>query len=280
MSFRLNDIRNFVETSSCKTLTQAAQKLEMSQPALSESLKRLEADAKITLFYRSRQGINLTPSGREFLEKSLSLMNAYQELEADLDKNLIFGNQSITIGCHATVAQYSLPKALAMISDEAPDFKINLKHDLSRNIQSEVQRGNIDIGIVINPTEVPDLVIRKLAVDLVSVWSGTSAPLDCVICNLDLFQTQSILKKWKNKPKKVISTDSLELICKLTHEKIGFGIIPEQAVRLSGLKLNKQTLLPAYKDEVSLIYRPEFGKTKAEKLVIEALRKSFSNLKT
>lgn len=278
MKYRLNDIKNFVEISSCNTIMQAAQKLEISQPALSESLKRLEVDTGITLFYRSRQGVKLTPAGQEFLQKSIILMSAYNDLENDHEKHLVFGNQMITIGCHVTVAQYSIPKALSYLKKMAPDFKINLKHDFSRNIQGEVQKGNIDIGVVINPTEVPDLIIHKLAMDLVSVWSFTHEQPDCIICNQNLFQTQSILKKWKSKPKKIISTDSLELICKLTHEKIGYGIIPERAVNLSGLKLNKQTQLPTYKDEISLVYRPEFGKTKAEKLVVESLKKSILSI--
>src|SRR5207253_10204758 len=102
------------------------------------------------------------------------------------------------------------------------------------NIQAEIQRGHIDIGVVINPVEVPDLVIQKLSVDTVGVWSAKiKEDFDTVICNLNLFQTQSILKKWKNKPLKVVSTESLELICRLANVEIGYGIVPERAVQLS-----------------------------------------------
>jgi tRNA1(Val) A37 N6-methylase TrmN6 len=70
--------------------------------------------------------------------------------------------------------------------------------------------------MVINPVEVPDLVIQKLDIDIVGIWSPkTSEELDTVICNPNLFQTQSILKKWKEKPQKIVATDSLELICRL-----------------------------------------------------------------
>lgn len=61
MKYRMTDLRNFVEASSCPTIMQAAQKLEISQPALSESIKRLESDLGYLLFYRSRTGIKLTP---------------------------------------------------------------------------------------------------------------------------------------------------------------------------------------------------------------------------
>ncbi len=279
MKYRIRDILNFVESASCRTLMEAAQKLEISQPALSESILRLEADALTILFYRSRSGIQLTPSGKDFLMKAQKVCQSLEELNLNQELN-IFSHTKIVIGCHSTVGQYSLPKALSYIKQKAPLYKIELKHDLSRNIQNEVQKGHIDIGIVINAVEVPDLVIQKLSLDEVTVWvANKSEKLDTVICNTQMFQVQSILKKWKIKPEKIINTDSLELICHLVDENIGYGIIPERAVILSGKNLKKVKEAPIYKDEISLVYRPEFGKTAAEKLVIESLKKSILSMK-
>lgn len=275
MRYRVSDIRNFVETTPCTTIIQAAKKLEISQPALSESIKRLESDLGDTLFYRSRSGIQLTPTGKIFLVKAQKALQAFQDLDLKPDPDTIFAGRTITIGCHPTVAQYTIPKALAYLKTKAPDYKIELKHDLSRNIQAGIQRGQIDIGIVINPSEVPDLVIQKLTQDIVGVWSAKNTDkLDTIICNPDLFQTQSILKKWKDKPHKVIATDSLELICRLVNEKIGYGILPERAVKISGFALKQQANLPVYKDEIALVYRPEFGGTLSEKLTAESLKKA------
>jgi len=278
MKYRITDITNFVEACACSTIVEAARKLEISQPALSESLKRLELDLGFVVFYRSRLGIQLTPSGKVFLTKAQILMQSIDNLEITNDKENIFGGRTITIGCHATVAQYSIPKALAYLKKKAPDYKIELRHDLSRNIQTEIQRGNIDIGIIINPVEVPDLVIQKLAIDEVGVWEAgakdSNLKFDTIICNLNLFQTQSILKKWKNKPIRIISTDSLELICKLVDGKIGYGILPERAVKISGFNLKNIKTLPNFKDEISLVYRPEFGKSPSEKITIVALKEA------
>ena len=277
MNYRINDINNFVQTGSCSTIVEAARKLEISQPALSESIKRLELDFGAVLFYRSRSGIKLTPIGRIFLIKAKKVLQAMNDLDFKEKSTGIFQAETIIIGCHTIVAQYTLPKALSFIQTKAPDYKIELRHDLSRIIQSEVQKGQIDIGIVANPAMVPDLIIKKLSDDLVGIWSHKDAfPTDTVICNLNLFQTQSILKKWKNKPKKIISTESLELIGRLVNEKIGFGIMPAKAVLLSGFDLKHWNKYPSYVDELSLIYRPEFGKSAAEKLVIEALKQSLA----
>lgn len=277
MKYRIRDIEHFVTTTKCTTIVEAAKLLGIGQPSLSESIKRLEEDCGQTLFYRSRSGIQMTPSGRAFLVTAQKALHALRDLEGASENGSLFGSREISIGCHATVAQYVLPQALAYLKKAAPDFKIELRHDLSRSIQSEIQRGRIDIGIVVNPARVPDLVVKKLGHDSVAVWTakGDSEIKDTIICNLNLVQTQSILKKWKNKPPKIISTESLELICRLAAEGIGYGIIPARVVQLSNLPLKQIPSLPQFEDEISLVFRPEFGGSLSEKLLIAALKKAF-----
>jgi DNA-binding transcriptional LysR family regulator len=278
VKYRVTDIEKFVAASSCATLSEAAVKLEVSQPALSQSILRLEADLGIVLFYRSRSGIRLTPSGRAFLAAAQKVLQALHELDLGDREQTVFGDRSISIGCHPLVAQYSLPRALVDLALAAPDYRIELRHDLSRNIQVQVQRGDLDLGIVVNPAVVPDLVIRKLGIDHVRVWTaGKKANHDTVVCDLNLFQTQSILKKWKQKPRKLISTTSLELVCRLAGAGLGYGIIPQRAVEVMGSALTSIATLPVYKDEICLVHRPELGRLHAERLVIDAIQRSFQS---
>lgn len=203
-------------------------------------------------------------------------MEAYDHLNMKTDPGKVFSGRTIIVGCHATVAQYALPQALTYLKAHAADYNIELTHDLSRNIQSEIQRGRIDVGIVINPTVVPDVVIKRLELDTVGVWSSDhTSNHDTIVCNLNLFQTHAILKKWKKKPSRVLSTSSLELITQLLAENVGFGILPERAAKLSKLPLRHHANLPIYKDEICLVHRPEFGKNAAEKITLEALRQAF-----
>ncbi len=277
MKYRIRDIENFVETCSHGTIMQAARRLEISQPALSESIHRLESDSGLVFFYRSRTGIRLTSSGRSFLRKAEKVLLTLSELEvSNLQKNL-FAGRVVTIGCHATVAQYCIPAALASLRAKSPDFRVELRHDLSRNIQSSIQKGETDIGVIINAVSVPDSVVKKVAEDRVSVWIADAlTESDTVICDPELFQTQSILKKWKGHPLKLLPTGSLELVCRMVERKLGYGIIPDRAVALGNYKLRKLESLPSYRDEISLVFRPEFGRVLHERLVIQALEGAFS----
>ncbi len=280
MKYKITDITNFINTVPCKTIMEAALKLGISQPALSESLKRLEIDIGFKLFYRSRTGIKLTPNGSLYLEKAKIAINTLEELHTQGESSSLFKQSKIKLGCHPLVAQYTLPLVFKNIKKVAPDFNYELIHGPSRDIQFEIQRGNIDIGIVINPSKVPDLIITKLAKDRVGIWHDTETKkLTTMYCDLNLFQTHSILKKLKEPPKKIISSQSLELIIQFTKNGLGMGIIPERVMKLYAPKLQLLEGAPIYQDEISLVYRPEFGKNEAEKLTIDTIKNSLSEIK-
>jgi DNA-binding transcriptional LysR family regulator len=275
MKFRMRDLENFLEVANCRTMQEAAKKLGITQPALSESIKRLEADLKEVLLYRSRTGITLTPAGRAARVHAKGALSLLSEVETIHDQWSSFGLRVITIGCHPTVASYCLPDALNRLRKVAPDYKISLKHDLSRNIQTSIQQGLVDVGIVVNPSPSPDLVIKKVGVDEVGVWAAHDGCDDRVFCNLELIQTQSILRKWKDQPVTKINTDSLELIARLAGAGLGYGVLPARAVQLLRIGLKPVDTSPVFQDSIGILHRPEFGKSNVERQVIQALQGGF-----
>lgn len=277
MNFRINDLKNFLIVTSGKTMSAASKKLGITQPALSESIKRLEKDLKCVLFYRSRNGIQLTPIGKVVLDKAKNATSILGEIENIQGLGTQFGARVVTIGCHYSVALRHLPQALKYLEKVAPDYKIIFKHDLSRNIQSDIQQGLIDIGIVVNAIDSADLIIRDIGIDVVCVWGKKKTHSDKVFCNLDLIQTQHILRKWKNQPKTKIHTESLELIVKLAEEGLGHGIVPESLIKQSASNLIKDESAPMFNDKISVVYRPEFGKTVAEREVVLSLMNNTKN---
>ncbi len=270
---RLNDLNNFIEVSSCTSLSLAAKKMEVTQPALSESISRLESDLGNKLFYRTKNGISLTPQGRQILEKAKSVRWLIQSLGTDEILNL----PTVVLGCHPAIGSYFLPAFLSELGSSIPDYKIQLKHDLSRNIQMEVQAGKIDVGIIVNPVPNPDLIIKKIAEDKVCVWmSRKKISQKQILADLNLFQVQSILKKWTHGPKQLFSVESLDLIVRMTNEGCGYGIIPKRTVDLLEFDLIQVPNTPTFSDQFCIVHRPEFGKTKYEKEILSTISRSFN----
>jgi DNA-binding transcriptional LysR family regulator len=113
--------------------------------------------------------------------------------------------------------------------------------------------------------------------DRVGIWnSGSKANQNVLFCNQNLLQTQAIIKKLKHKPQRVIETSSLELITQLVASGLGLGLLPERVAKLSRSKIELLSSSPLYVDTLFLVYRPEFGRNKAERMTIDAIKSVFS----
>jgi hypothetical protein len=74
----------------------------------------------------------------------------------------------------------------------------------------------VDIGIVVNPSPATDIIMKEIGQDDLAVWTNdTRIEHQRIICDSDLFQVQSILRKWKKRPTSLLTTSSLELSSRL-----------------------------------------------------------------
>ena len=273
MDLRLNDLENFLAVSDCRSLTEGARKLGITQPALSESLKRLEADLGCVLLYRAKSGICLSPSGRVVRERggqARELLAGLLQLGGSAGTAL---GRSVRIGCHSAVASYVMPQALSRLAAGPTMPRIELFHDVSRALQAQIQSGTLDVGVLINAVPVPDLIVRQVASDVFSVWGcpGGATPAR-VICDPNLFQVQAILRRWPRAPSECIRTSSLELIVQLVAAGLGYGILPARVARRSPVALRSLRSAPVVHDRIALVYRPEFGRHPDERALLQALR--------
>jgi len=274
MNFRIRDLRNFFETSCCRTMYQAAQNIGISQPSLSESIKRLEKDLKMILFYRSRSGVQLTPSGRTLYEKTQSVFSSLDDIESDFISANKIQQNTIVVGCHPMVSAFILPRVLTEFDKLATGFRLEIIHDSSHKIQFHAQSGSVDIAFVVNPFPSPDLIMKKCLTDDMGVWESTQVETaDRLICDPGVFHAQAILKKWKKRPKNILASDNLDLNIRLIDQGVGLGIVPSRGVQMLGLNLRQVPNTPTSPIDVFLLHKPVFGRHLIERMFIETAKK-------
>lgn len=140
-------IKVFKEVATNKSFTKTAEKLFISQPAVSKTIKNLEDQYGKAFFERKGNYIELTPDGELFLRYADKLIDIYNELEDVFrhDENL---PNIIKLGASSTIGQYIIPKLVASIKEDYPDLKINLICGNTEEIQRLVLSGQLDFGIV------------------------------------------------------------------------------------------------------------------------------------
>lgn len=278
-----NELLYFIELSKVLNFSRASERIGISQPSLSAAIKRLEHSIGTELFIRDKHKVMLTQAGKNLAIHAKQLLQLWDTTKANClaSKHEVQGN--IILGCHPSVALNFLPKFLPKLLTTYPQLEIQLKHDLSRKVAEEIINLNIDVGIVVNPIQHPDLIIKPIFHDEVTCWQTSTLPLkaatseeNIIICDPDLIQTQWLLKRLHKKTlkyKRIISTNNLELVASLTLAGAGIGILPASTIApTQKAKLVMIPGVPIYHDEICLVYRHENRNIKAIQIITDAIK--------
>ena len=269
-------LRYFKIAAQSESFTQAAKELHISQPTLTVAMKKLEEELKVSLFERSKKGITLSASGTQVFGKIDELLQNWEFIKREASTTIDDVRGTIRLGVHTSVACYFLPLFLPDLLKNNPNLQIQLKHDLSRHVLQNILNYQIDVGLVINPEKLPDLVIKEITVDEVNVWKKKSGSLsDTLIYDPSLFQTQWILKQLRRKGfhflRKIEST-SMEVISGLLHAGCGHAILPKRVAQQQKLPFESSfNVITPHKDSLCLVFRPLFRKTALGRALIDSL---------
>lgn len=270
------DIKYFIELAKTLHVSRAAERLGISQPTLSHCLKRLERETGVILFVRTKKGVTLTQAGQRVFEKADDLIQKWDELItiAKSENEVVAG--VIKLGCHTAVAQYTLPVVLPDFLKANPAVTLQLQHGLSRHINEALISDRLDVGLVVNPSSHPDLVIKELIKDQVTLWKSENLKNpDVLIYDPSLIQSQALLKKLDKKGitfKRMIESSSLEVISQMVIAGVGYGILPSRVFHPSGADLvSSPKEAPAFQDRICLVFKPEFRKLKRGALLIDTM---------
>src|SRR4051812_48957166 len=116
----LTELRYFLAVAKTSNISRAAELCGISQPALSQSLKRLEDELGVQLLSRGKTGVRLTRAGERFALQSKELMDTWETLTQSVRSTDQIVSGHFKIGCHPSVAIYSLPHFLR---------ELQLKHE-------------------------------------------------------------------------------------------------------------------------------------------------------
>ncbi len=133
----------------CKYMnfTRAAEALNLTQPAVSQHIKFLEAKYDVPLFIRDKKNLSLSPAG-EILRSTLeSMRNDENTLKKRMKKSLS-AKKILTFGVTMTIGEYAIVSSLADFIKAHPDTDFHIRYDNTQNLLMDLYEGNIDFAIV------------------------------------------------------------------------------------------------------------------------------------
>lgn len=133
------------------TISKAADKLFIAQPSLSRCLQKIESDLGVELFKRTPDGLKPTMAGEYYIGSAVAILKTYREMETHLSQLNEMKVGKLTIGTTTFLGSFVLPGILKIFHDLYPNIDISIVEDVSVNIESEILRGSVDLGILHTP---------------------------------------------------------------------------------------------------------------------------------
>lgn len=174
----LRQLQYFQEVCRCGSFTKAASTLYVAQPVITNAVRKLEDELNVRLLHRTSKNVSLTDEGRVFWQR----INALLEMTADIvqemkDFDPLCGG-TLRLGIPPQIGNYFFPRVFIEFSSLFPDLNLVVTEDTSLKILSLVQKGELDIAIVVLPEEIPPQIqTRRLFQQRILLCVGKNHPL-------------------------------------------------------------------------------------------------------
>lgn len=200
MNINFEAYKYFYSVANEESISKAAEKLMVSQPAVTWQIKSLEEQLGVTLFIRTKKGVTLTTEGKVLFDYVKKGINNFTNGENALTnmKNLDAG--SISIGASTTVSKHVLMPYLEIFHERYPKIEIKIINTLTENLVQELRNGNLDMLILNLPMEeTKGLKIYKVT-DVHDIFVGNKKYLQLTNGHVSLEELNNYPLLFQKKP--------------------------------------------------------------------------------
>lgn len=169
MNLSLRQLKVFLGVAETRNFTKAAQRLHISQAALSSAIRELEAQLDCSLFERTTRSVVLTEAGEHFVATAQAVVQALDMSVQDLREMRRHQRTRLLVGFTPTLAAHLAPDVLQVFHAEQPEVVVEIVDDSPHRLQERVEAGEIDAafgafflkasGIDIHPVAASTLVL-------------------------------------------------------------------------------------------------------------------------
>ena len=165
----LRDLRYFEAIAELQHVGHATLRLHRSQPALTSSIRRLEADCGTSLFEKAGRGIRLTEAGKVLLKWAQRVRFDVEDAKRELSSLASGLSGHVRLGIVPTAAQFLLPAVARQLLQEAPDVTLRTTVGLIDTLKPQLRSGELDLMVGTESTTEPGYESRLLTQDVIVV---------------------------------------------------------------------------------------------------------------
>lgn len=235
-----------------RSISAASKRLYISQPTLSQFLKKYEDDLGYPIFIRTKQGLKITGEGQIFLDTARHILGLERDMRNRLADMCSMPGGTVVFAVSAQRAPFLLPHVLPEFSRLCPNVTVNIVEGRTKDLEYELYKGSIDLGILIPPLagrtldcEIfmdEEIVLAvpegmELAAELHPVpgrlpWVDPRQLADCTFLLYDINNrlydfSNELFSRCQFRPAKSLTFRNLTLIARLASAGMGITFLPE-----------------------------------------------------
>ncbi|AZR73224.1 transcriptional regulator [Anoxybacter fermentans] len=273
----LRKLKIFLTVCECGSMSGAAKKLYMTQPAISQAILELEDELKVNLFDRIKKKLVLTYPGEILYEYSKRILMLIDEAQNTIKDISHMNMGRLRIGASTTIGTYLLPELIGEFKKKYKNIEIHFLIDNTGVIEKKILDYEIDIGLVEGPIHSKEIIVKPFFDDELYLicskdhhWASRKSvkPEEIKDENLIIREpgsgTREVIENTMAKYnlsyhiKHVLN--NTEAIIKAVEANIGISIVPKIAVKekiKSGnlIKINLENI--CFKRKFNIIYHKD-----------------------
>ena len=284
-------LRHFLATYELGSIGQAAEKLLLTQPALSKSIRQLEDELGVRLFDRTTIGVVPTVFGQALAMHAKTIEQQVRQAEASIAGLKGKAKGVVAVGVGPSVATGLMPTVTVMLHKLQPEIELNVVQGLVDELIPALRRGELDVAVGAWPL-VSDAAFSTevLLRDRIEVVAREGHPLvGRKVALTDLLRHPWALppatQRWRqtldelffaqglSSPRPCVTSNSATYLVALMRRSDCLSFLPRQTiVGEAGLTTIEVEDLPAFEPDVSMTYRARVLNDPAKMEVIQLLR--------
>ena len=286
----INQLRAFITVAHTQNLTQAAEKLFLSQPAVSAQIKALEADVGTPLFTRTNSGMTLTRAGEVLLPEAEELLQHKHRLEVfaqTLSEDYI---HHARLGLIHPIRADKVSRLTRSIVRREPCVQLHIQYGMSGEILSRILAKRLHGGFFLGPLNqrtLQSVPLEHIAYSLICHTDDESRLRSGLPRSLNDFtwiemsgvsgshkNLQQFWHRHKLTPKKQIICDYPQAIIGLAADGIGLAMVPKHSAQAAQAQGSPIALIDEFEQQLpmSFVYLDEYGQDPALILLRDAVQ--------
>jgi DNA-binding transcriptional LysR family regulator len=249
MPFTLRQLQYFVAVAEHGSVSHAAQAMSISQSAVTEAVKDLEADLGVRLFERHARGLAITHKGHQFLRHATAILSDVAGARASVTADRDRPAGRLALGVTSLMAGYVISDLLSKFRRANPEVTVTAIEDSGEYLEHLLIGGELDVAVMVTSnrrdrtalqTEILEvspfrlwlpLGHRLASQDSISLADVTAEPL--IMLNIDEMEDEAVnlLSALGTRPRVAFRTRSVEAVRSLVATGAGVALLPDLVYR-------------------------------------------------